>query len=151
MPRCCRPSPQWPVANIPNSNLQYDNPHFSHSEYLHENTEVRETTRDSWNGCVSELTEKKKKNERRAKEIMSQTNTLPSTMPLLQLQTHDRDADAFHSISLCVSLTQQPYSTTQSVSHKHIHTNTTHTHIYTHNNKYSQMKDGFSQFLTDFF
>lgn len=37
-----------------------------------------------------------KKNERRAKEIMSQTNTLPGTMPLLQLQTHDRDRDAFH-------------------------------------------------------
>lgn len=43
-------------------NLQYDNPNLGYSEgkYLHENVEVSKTTRDSWNGCVSLLTEKKK-------------------------------------------------------------------------------------------
>lgn len=61
---------------------------------------------------------------------MSQTNILPSTMPLLQLETHDRDRDAFHCrLSVC-----QPYKTTifhSSVSHKHKqYTNTTEGQIF---------------------
>lgn len=52
----------------------------------------------------------RKKNESRVGEIMSQTNTLPSTMLLY------------------VALTPQPFST--------VHPNITHTHIhYTYTNK----------------
>lgn len=60
------------------------------------------------------------KNERRAKEIMLQT--LPSTMPLLQWQTHDRDRDAFHCRRFVSCVPIPPFSQTET------YTQPTHTH-----------------------
>lgn len=71
---------------------------------------------------------------------MSVTNTLLSTMPLLQLQTHDRDRDAFHWRLSCVTLnTTGPFR--NSVKHKQ------NPHLYTEKNKYTQAEGGFDRFL----
>lgn len=91
----------------------------------------------------------KKKNERRAKrnnvtdEHNSQHNASVAITDTRQRQR------CFSLPSLCVSLTQQPYSTVQPVKHKHIHTNTTHTYVY--KNEYSQLKDRFPHFLAGYY
>lgn len=62
---------------------------------------------------------------------MSVTNSLLSTMPLLQLQTHDRDRDAFHWRLSCVTLnTTDPFRNSSQTQTKPtlIHGKKTNTH-----------------------
>lgn len=56
---------KWPVTTILNQSPDLI---WTIHKCLHEKVKVGKTTKDSWNGCVSLLTQKKKKNERGGKK-----------------------------------------------------------------------------------